>query len=326
MPIIPYKASNFGRHWGAHLAGSHDLPVTWAELVWSAITVGKPGIAYLLAHGWHSTSDVVVRSHTVYANLRQDKRYIKKSSLYNALDPTEKGATSYFMGMMVAKIVGARLLQTPWLFHLSTISALGGTTKLHSKSQPDLVGLNQKGDWIVAEAKGRTNGYSSATMTAAKKQTRMLRQINGTLPSLRVAIQAYFSPVLEFAIDDPEDYDEDAEDVSFDVDSALRNYYSFVYASTRLVEETRKVRGREYLFCFIDEIGVSIGIDRQIRELLDSDSPSKNITRTADSIVTMQGKGAEQNTFVFADGLAISLDYRWSPSRMHLDPLWRRGG
>src|ERR1035437_2264534 len=194
MPIIPYRASSFGSHWGAALTGSHLLRVTWEELVWSAVTVGKPGTAYLLAHGWHSISDVIVRSHTVYANLRQASGYCEKSSLYDDLDPTEKAATSYFMGMMAAKIICARLLQTPWLFHLSMFHALGGITMLDGKSQPDLIGLNQRGDWIIAEAKGRTNGYSAAAMNAAKAQTRKLRQINGTLPTLRVAVQAHFSP------------------------------------------------------------------------------------------------------------------------------------
>ena len=119
MPDIAYVATNFGRHWGPALSGSGSLTVSWQELVWAAITVGKPGVAYLLAHGWHSVSDIVVRAHTVYANLQQNLNEFEKSSLYEESDPSEKRATSYFVGMMMAKIVALRLLNTPRLFHLS---------------------------------------------------------------------------------------------------------------------------------------------------------------------------------------------------------------
>lgn len=141
MPIIPYTASNFGRHWGGTLSGGHNLNLTWNAIVWAAITMGKPGVAFLLAHGWHSVSDLVVRSHTVYANLCGGSKYIEKSGLYADLDPTEKSGVSYFMGMIAAKLMGIRLLDTPWLFHLSMIKVLGGSVVLKSQSQPDLIGL-----------------------------------------------------------------------------------------------------------------------------------------------------------------------------------------
>jgi hypothetical protein len=189
MPRITYTASNFAGHWGPRLTGMHEIQISWPELIWAAVTIGKPGVSYLLAHGWHSASDIIVRSHTVYANLRQvPSRHIEKSSLYVALDPTEKGATSYFIGMMAAKIVAARLLDTPWLFHLSMFHTLGGHTTLLGKSQPDLVGLNRTRGWVVVEAKGRTNGHSASAALAAKAQTRQLRQINGVSPILRVAV------------------------------------------------------------------------------------------------------------------------------------------
>src|SRR6266568_4288374 len=70
MPVVAYNASKFGGHWGSALAGSHSLSISWNELVWAAITIGKPGVAFLLAHGWHSVSDLIVRAHMVYANLR----------------------------------------------------------------------------------------------------------------------------------------------------------------------------------------------------------------------------------------------------------------
>src|SRR6185503_14226928 len=89
-PVVEYSASKFGRRWGPALRGQHHLPVFWHDLVWAALTVGKPMFAYLFAHGWHSICDLIVREYTVYANLRQAHGQFEKSSLYSALDPTEK--------------------------------------------------------------------------------------------------------------------------------------------------------------------------------------------------------------------------------------------
>jgi len=213
MPRIRYTASQFGIHWGPSLQGTHELSITWEEIVWAAMTVGKPGVAYLLSHGWHSVSDLIVRSHTIYANLRQSSAYIEKSSLYKALDPSEKSGVSYFMGMVAAKILADRLLDTPWLFHVSMLKTLGGSVDLLGKSQPDLVGLRKKRDWIVVEAKGRTGRHNPYAMSVAKLQTRQLRKVNGQYPSVRVAIQASFATQLEWAIEDPDEFDEDAKDI-----------------------------------------------------------------------------------------------------------------
>lgn len=324
MSHISYHASNFPPSYGAALSGTHNLAVTWPELVWAAITVGKPGHAYLLSHGMHSVSDMIVRSHTVYANLRQTHSYFVKSALYEDLDPTEKGAASYFLGMMATKIVCARLLDTPFVFHLSMLKTLGGSAVLYSKSQPDLIGRDRAGNWVVAEAKGRTNGFSTGAMSKAKLQTRQLRMINGTYPSLRVAIQAYFSPELNFAVSDPDEYDEGAEDIEFDTRVAIRDYYSYVLGSSQAARVPRMVRGREYLFRDVEETGVSIGVETATLKRLEQDFEFKDsqVYVPSQSLSGADGQG----TVAFSDGLAVSLDQRWSENRMRQDPGTRKGG
>lgn len=324
MPRIRYHASNFSPRYGPTLSGAHDLSVTWSELVWAAITVGKPGLAYLLSHGMHSVSDMIVRSHTVYANLRQSYSYFEKSALYEDLDPTEKGAASYFLGMMATKIICSRLLDTPHVFHLSMLKALGGKAVLHTKSQPDLIGRDRAGNWVVAEAKGRTNGFSAGAMSKAKLQTRQLRKINGTYPSLRVGIQAYFSPELNFAVSDPDEYDEGAADIEFDLRVALHDYYSYVLGSSQVARAPRLIFGREYLFRTFEETGVSIGIDAVSLKRLEEGVDLKSHKAYEPQEVVTGDDG--QGTVAFSDGLAVSLDQRWSENRMHKDPRVRRIG
>ncbi len=323
MPCIPYTAKNFKPHLGSLLNGSHVLTATWEELVWSAVTVGKPGVAELFTHGWYSLSDAIVRSHTVYANLRQTPSRFEKSALYDSLDPTEKGATSYFVGMMVAKLIAARLLDTPWLFHLSRFKKDGGKLTLNGNSQPDLIGLNNRRDWIVIEAKGRTNGFSSDAHTKAKDQTRKLRRINGQFPTLRVGIQAYFSPSLEIMIDDPEEFDEDAVDVIAEQIDLMSGYYSFAHSVTKGSNDVRLIHGRQFAFHHIEDIGLTIGLDRRIHQSFDQGNILGIVgEQWKADLPTVLKDGA---LVTFPDGLAIQLDDRWTKIRMCRQPGMRNG-
>ncbi len=323
MPHVVYRARNFPRHFGPRFIGKHTLDVKWEEMIWAAITMGKPGVAFLLAHGWHSIADMVVRSHTVYASLRRSNGFFEKSSLYGALDPTEKGATSYFMGMLAAKILGVRLLGVPWLFHLSMLDSLGGYATLASNSEPDLIGLTRSRQWVVAEAKGRTGSFSQSAMTKAKLQTRQLRHINGQLPNLRVAVQAFFNSKMEWAIDDPDEHNESARDLNFDVDSVFDRYYSAAIGATEQTA-TRNLVGRKFLARPLSEIGVTVAVDAEVR------------ARVAQRAMAMDGVDVGSNYFseiteegefvIFPDGIAIALDGRWASHRMMLDPTKRRDG
>jgi hypothetical protein len=323
MPHILYRAKNFPRHLGPLFIGKHSLQVRWEEMVWAAITMGKPGVAFLLSHGWHSIADMVVRSHTVYANLRHSSGFMEKSSLYGALDPTEKGATSYFMGMLAAKILGARLLGVPWLFHLSMLDSLGGYATLASNSEPDLVGLTRHREWVVAEAKGRTGGYSASAMTKAKLQTRQLRRINGQLPSLRVAVQAFFNSKMEWAMEDPDEFDESARDVDVDVNTVFERYYSAAIGATEQAD-ARSLAGRKFFARTLSEIGVTVAVDAEVRARVGQREMAVDgieVGSNSFSQVTEDGEFV-----VFPDGTAISLDARWAPHRMMQDPTRRRDG
>lgn len=323
MPIVHYTAEKFGSHWGAHLSGGHNIALSWNELIWAAMTMGKPGVAYLLSHGWHSISDLVVRSHTVYANLYEQSSHIEKSRLYVGLDPTEKSGVSYFMGMLAAKVLAGRLLDTPWLFHVSMTGGLGGAVALKGKSAPDLVGLRRQRDWIVAEAKGRSWRYSASAMRAAKMQTRQVRKVNGCFPALRVAIQASFNPRLEWVIEDPEEYEEKAIDLTFDVDDALERYYS----ASRMATDSGQgieIGGQAYLARELTEIGVTVALDREVLQRLTKRTLSQSPEHSAPiPRVEPHQKG---KFVIFSDGLAIAVDDRWSRDRMASDPWLRRGG
>jgi hypothetical protein len=288
------------------------MSASWAKVVWAAITVGKPGLPFLTNHGWHSVSDIIVRSHMIYANLRERAGYYEKSSYYEALDPTEKGFVSYFLGMAAAKIVAADVLDVPWLFHLSMLKPLGGTATLIDKSAPDLIGLNRRMQWAVVEAKGRTNRHSQDAATSAKLQTRQLRKINGSFPFVRVAVQAFFSPELEFTVDDPDDYNDDAPDFDGDLDLALERYYAYTVRAIQSGTKQLSVAGEDFRFGELGEIGISVGLPTKVLTLLEN--------RQFDAVVRHVSElRFDAGSGVSADGIAILLDNRWAAEQMRLD-------
>lgn len=317
---IPYTASNFPTTLPANLSGSHTLTTSWMDLVWSAITTGKPGASHLLTHRWHSLADSVVRSYTIYANLRQLGQYIGRSSLYESLDPTEKSATSYFLGMTMAKLFAAKRFETPWLFHVSQATAGGAmiSFKRGSKSQPDLIGLNRTGDWIVVEAKGRTHGLDAAALAKAKLQTSMIRSINGVRPHLQVALQAFFDNHLSVYIDDPSDARSDGLDLDVDVDAALSRYYAVAMAMATDTAARETIHDQVYAIRFDDDSGITIGLESSIL--------SNVTTGKFEQILANQAKldtgvvELDSNAAVYPDGLFVRLDARWSPELMALEP------
>src|SRR5687767_5554365 len=100
MPRMTYRAANFPAAAGAHLAGLHTLTFTWAELLWAAISVGRAELLHLMRYGPFSAFEIVYRAAILFANLRETgAAQLERSEAYDGLDPSEKGAVSYFMGL-----------------------------------------------------------------------------------------------------------------------------------------------------------------------------------------------------------------------------------
>src|SRR5260221_7068774 len=104
------------------------------------------------------------RAVMVLANLEPDPvsdRW-RKSDSYLRLDPSEKSAVSYFLGLTQAKITCELLLGVPHLVHLDAVLAMRGMPLRDSR--PDLIGFDpvSLAYGIAVDAKGRTNGRTTA--------------------------------------------------------------------------------------------------------------------------------------------------------------------
>jgi hypothetical protein len=147
---------------------------------------------------------MVYRAAIIFANLREGAEGdILRSSAYEGLDPSEKGAISYFIGVTLTTLFADAVVDVPWLMHFDVYRKELQPISL-GKEKPDLVGLKANGDWIVVEAKGRTNDYSEAALAKAKSQSQQLTTIQGKGPLLRVGALAHFkNSSLCFVMRDP---------------------------------------------------------------------------------------------------------------------------
>jgi hypothetical protein len=99
MPLINYVAEDFPEPFAA-VNGTNTLNVSWPFLVWSAISVGRAHLFDLFQYGQYSILEMIYRATMVWANLREDASgTIVRSEAYIGLDPSEKGAISYFFGL-----------------------------------------------------------------------------------------------------------------------------------------------------------------------------------------------------------------------------------
>jgi hypothetical protein len=188
MALLPFTTRNFT----GPVAASGNLPLSLEQLIWAAVTVGATPIS--LGARPRPLAEVSWRSALAAANVAEDpsaNRWVKTDA-YWRLDPSEKSAVSYFLGMTQAKFTCAMLLGVPHLIHLDAVLALHGRTT--KESRPDFIGFDfaSRTYTVAVEAKGRTHGRTDAVTEKAKEQAGLLPSIVSTSSTLQVASVASF--------------------------------------------------------------------------------------------------------------------------------------
>jgi hypothetical protein len=202
---IPYTSEGFPTRTIAN--GNGNLVVTWPEILWAALTIGRPSVHHVFQHGTASLHEAMFRLSLVRMALEQSSlsaMRIRRTGAFKGLDPTEKGAISYFLGMTLCKVFATQLLSTPWLLHLDVFKGMIPTSVL-GRSRPDLFGQQSTtGNWLAFETKGRASKPSAADRRKAKAQATRLISVNGLPCTLHVGTFAFFAnDVLNFSWIDP---------------------------------------------------------------------------------------------------------------------------
>ena len=225
---IPYTSRDFP---GGTIAGSGHLQTEWDDLLGAALTVGRPNTAYVFAHGDPSYYEALFRLSLVRMALEQRSfsGALYRTDAFRSLDPTEKGAVSYFLGMTICKLFASRFLHTPWLLHLDVFRGQLDPVMLRGRSRPDLVGQDDTCAWHAFECKGRSSLPNAEDRRKAKRQAQRLVRVDSTDCSLHVGAVSYFRrDELEFHWRDPDTEDpETLEPIKVTLpEDAWRYYYA----------------------------------------------------------------------------------------------------
>lgn len=235
MLRIPYDTEAFPM--GTVANGHADLSVTWNDILWAAVTVGRPSRHYVFRHGAASMYEALFRWSLVRMALEQSgprATRLRRTSAARTLDPTEKGAVNYFLGMTFCKLFAAKLLNTPWLLHLDVFRPMLNPV-LTGRSRPDLVGQVQGlAQWHAFECKGRVSPPDATAKSKAKAQAQRLVSVNGTGCTLHVGAVTYFKgESLTFYWRDPTPQNGRGIDVPMSGD-AWMHYYEPVVEAIRI--------------------------------------------------------------------------------------------
>ena len=202
---IPYTSEEFP--WGLVRYFPYELSVTWEDIIWAAVTIGRPSVHHTFQYGASSWYEAMFRIAIVRTALEQyglRARRLRRTEAYKNLDPTEKGAISYFLGMAFCKLFSSKNLNTPWLLHLDVYKNYRPTV-VHGRSRPDLFGQQSgSGRWLAFETKGRASKPSSRDKIKAKLQAQRIISVSGSPCLMNIGTFTFFTnDVLNFLWIDP---------------------------------------------------------------------------------------------------------------------------
>jgi hypothetical protein len=272
MLRIEYESEGFPA--GSPVAnGFATLATDWDELLWSAITVGRPNRQFVFQHGQASMYEALFRLSLVRMAVEQSGPAgyrLRRTTAANSLDPSEKGAVNYFLGMAVCKLFAAKLLSAPWLVHLDVFRPQLNP-QLSGRSRPDLIGQTETGQWLSFESKGRASTPKSDAKNKAKQQAERCISVNGTPLSYHIGGIMYFeNDVLQFFWRDPTPQRHgppNAIAVSLS-DDAWRHYYLPVLELVRSDAQVFQRMLQEPILLSLAHLDIEVGIFPSVLKIL----------------------------------------------------------
>jgi len=272
MLEIDYESDGFPNG-GPVPNGSNILSVSWDDLLWAAVTVGRPNRNYVFQNGNASLYEALFRISAVRMSLEQvgpSARRLRRTQAAKSLDPSEKGAVNYFLGLTLCKLFAAKKLNAPWLLHLDVFRSQLNPTLLSGRSRPDLVGQTNSGDWVALESKGRASPPAEDAKAKAKLQAERLIGINGTQVQFRIGAFAYFkNDTLKFFWRDPQPDDVEPRNpirLKLTRDEFWRHYYQPILALVG--SDNPALRQRENVAIPIKEADLKIRVLPEVMRFL----------------------------------------------------------
>ncbi len=184
------------------------LKVTWDDILWAAVTVGRPNVFHVFRYGNASIQEAIFRWSMMRMALQQRSAWgqrLVRTDLFKRMDPTEKGAVNYFLGLLMCKLFASKLLDAPWTLHLDVFRPILNPRLIGGRSRPDMVAQSASTtQWHAFECKGRASVPSTAEKQKAKAQAQRLVSVNGTPCTFHIGAITFFrNDAVEFYWRDP---------------------------------------------------------------------------------------------------------------------------
>jgi hypothetical protein len=187
------------------------------------------------------------------------------------MDPTEKGAINYFLGLLICKLFSWRLLDAPWTLHLDVFRSVLRPQLLAGRSRPDMVAQsNSTGQWHAFECKGRATVPANPEKKKAKTQAERVTSVGGITCTLHIGAITFFkNDGIEFYWRDPEPPARELLALP-DPDSAWGAYYgpAAQVIRDRLARAAAPGGFEVSTMLQVDELDLSIGVHPGIGPLL----------------------------------------------------------
>jgi hypothetical protein len=296
-----------------------------ARLVWAAVTIGTTPFGPRLHAG--RALEVQWRSAMIRSAIQLESNAYRRSARYARLDPSEKGAVSFFLGQVQAKLFAAEFFHVSRFVHYDAYLTYRGQPR--RSTRPDFIGFYGRDVAIGVEAKGRSDGFDAALIAKAKTQARSLPTITGHRTSATYVHVAYFDHDRWCAyLEDPP---RRRQTPAVDPASLTVVYYQPIVNAIRTRDpQLRGLRQDDgpYLRAYFAEVDVYISVRADIAELVPTDeivSANDAIQeKTAALYDLMLRRDAEQRergnegqndddsrSFRGGDGIAVELGTSW---------------
>ena len=291
------------------------LSVTWDDVLGAALTVGRPP-AMRYVYGRPSLYEAFFRISLVRMALEQNEsagEELRRTMAFDSLDPTEKGAVNYFLGMVFCKLFSEKILKAPWLYHVDAYRAELRACLFPGRSRPDFIGHDLAGArWYIFESKGRAAKPGKTEIASAKRQATRVTKVEGRPVALHIAAITYFRrDVLKFYWCDPEPEEtEKSEGINVRLPEGVwRNYYEPASDLIRAAGGASRMADRSLLTSLIEELDVSVEADPKIWPLL----RERNWLRAHDVSLELADVFLEDG--YRPDGLRVKAGENWGQRR-----------
>jgi hypothetical protein len=227
-----------------------------------------------------------------------------RSRLAIELDRSEKVGLSYALGQAMTGIFCRRVLSVPHLMHVDRYGQRFGVTFGAGRKRPDLIGHKHTG-WIVAEAKGRSNGMETELRAKLEEQKRSISTISGQPPELTVGCVASFPPGISSMLlnaFDPVDDEPESIQIRIELDRFLLAYYEPFVTAVDSGEPSDGIDG--YLVTEIGPFGLTVGVLEVIY-----DAVKQRAARPAGLRGVVDGALDGLRNSALSDGTFVSVDW-----------------